>query len=217
MKDAGRIGFLIRGDYDPLDTYEFLDIVYYNEASYVAKKTTTGNIPTDNDEYWQAFAKAKREAGAVTGVKGEDELNYRVGDVNITKENIGLGNVQNLSQEEMLGGLTSENINSALGYDLSLYLVGKANKSLSYPVTLQAGSWTGESAPYSIAFSLEGLLDQSVEIIPDPSVTSEQVQAFVSAQIVTGTTEEGSVTLKAYGGNKPEVDLPIIAIIRGDS
>lgn len=34
-------------------------------------------------------------ASAVTGVKGNSEQTYRTGDVNITKENIGLGNVDN--------------------------------------------------------------------------------------------------------------------------
>ncbi len=34
---------------------------------------------------------------AVTGVKGNAETTYRTGDVNITKTNIGLGNVQNVS------------------------------------------------------------------------------------------------------------------------
>lgn len=34
-------------------------------------------------------------AGSVTGVKGSAEAEYRTGDVNITKDNIGLGNVDN--------------------------------------------------------------------------------------------------------------------------
>lgn len=34
-------------------------------------------------------------AGSVTGVKGSAETEYRTGDVNITKDNIGLGNVDN--------------------------------------------------------------------------------------------------------------------------
>lgn len=56
MNDAGRIGFLIKGDYDANATYEFLDVVYYEGASYVAKTTTTGNTPVRSNEYWQIFA-----------------------------------------------------------------------------------------------------------------------------------------------------------------
>ena len=60
MNDAGRIGFLIRGEYSDLETYDFLDIVYYNESSYVAKKTSTGNPPHRNNEFWQMTLGLKR-------------------------------------------------------------------------------------------------------------------------------------------------------------
>lgn len=38
--------------------------------------------------------------GVVTGVKGDAETNYRLGQVNITKENIGLGNVDNTADAD---------------------------------------------------------------------------------------------------------------------
>ena len=56
MNNAGRIGFLIKGEYNNTDTYDFLDVVYYGGASYVAKKLTIGNIPTKESEYWQILA-----------------------------------------------------------------------------------------------------------------------------------------------------------------
>jgi len=62
MTNAGRIGFLIKGDYDPAATYDFLDVVFYDHASYVAKKLTTGNAPVRNNEYWQVLA----EGGTLT-------------------------------------------------------------------------------------------------------------------------------------------------------
>lgn len=62
MNNAGRIGFLIKGEYDNAVTYDFLDVVYYNGASYVAKKPTIGNAPARNNEYWQIFA----EGGTLT-------------------------------------------------------------------------------------------------------------------------------------------------------
>lgn len=58
MNDAGRIGFVIRGEYDPLFSYDFLDVVYYDSASYVAKKLTVGNEPQESNEYWQILAKS---------------------------------------------------------------------------------------------------------------------------------------------------------------
>lgn len=58
MNDAGRIGFVIRGEYSALATYDFLDVVYYDGASYVAKKLTVGNEPQESNEYWQILAKS---------------------------------------------------------------------------------------------------------------------------------------------------------------
>lgn len=56
MNDAGRIGFVIKGEYSTDETYDFLDVVYYKGDSYVAKKLTTGNTPQKSDEYWQILA-----------------------------------------------------------------------------------------------------------------------------------------------------------------
>lgn len=55
-------------------------------------------------------------SGSVTGVKGDAESTYRDGDVNITKANIGLGNVENKSSATIRGELTSSDVTTALGY-----------------------------------------------------------------------------------------------------
>ena len=47
MISAGRVLLMPRGDYDNTATYEMLDIVSYNGSSYIAKGTTTGNLPTN--------------------------------------------------------------------------------------------------------------------------------------------------------------------------
>ena len=87
MNDAGRIGFLIKGEYDNTETYDFLDVVHYNNSSYVAKKLTIGNPPANNNKYWQTLADAPE--CAVLGVKGNAENVYRTGNINITPGNIG--------------------------------------------------------------------------------------------------------------------------------
>lgn len=56
------------------------------------------------------------EDGGVTGVKGENETDYRMGNVTITKENIGLGKAENKTSAEIRGEITAENIENALGY-----------------------------------------------------------------------------------------------------
>lgn len=65
MNDAGRIGFVIRGDYDSTATYDFLDIVFYSGSSYVAKKLTTGNEPNRDNEFWHIFAEKADEGDYV--------------------------------------------------------------------------------------------------------------------------------------------------------
>lgn len=60
------------------------------------------------------------EAGAqkntITGVKGSAETSYRTGSINITKANIGLGNVEDKSSATIRGEITSANVTTALGF-----------------------------------------------------------------------------------------------------
>lgn len=87
MNDAGRIGFVIKGDYDSSVAYDFLDIVYFGSSSYVAKKFTIGNEPRDNNEYWQVLV--KNSDSVVTGIKGNAETAYRTGNVSLSSGDIG--------------------------------------------------------------------------------------------------------------------------------
>lgn len=59
MRDAGIIGFVPRGEYSSTETYDFLQFVYYDGSTYVAKKETTGNTPAENNEFWQILAKGR--------------------------------------------------------------------------------------------------------------------------------------------------------------
>lgn len=56
MTDLGKIGYVLKGDYDATASYEYLDVVYYNGSTYAAKKNVTGVAPTtgrDDDLNWQ--------------------------------------------------------------------------------------------------------------------------------------------------------------------
>ena len=57
MGDAGKAMPVPRGRYSDTETYDYLDFVYSGDASYIAKKLTTGNPPAENNEYWQLFAR----------------------------------------------------------------------------------------------------------------------------------------------------------------
>lgn len=53
MATAGRILIVPRGDYSASTTYQMLDLVNYNSATWLAKKTSVGVTPSDaTSEYW---------------------------------------------------------------------------------------------------------------------------------------------------------------------
>ena len=55
MISAGRVLILPKGTFNASTAYEMLDFVSYQGSTYVAKKGTQGNLPT-NSEYWQLMA-----------------------------------------------------------------------------------------------------------------------------------------------------------------
>lgn len=51
--DLGKVGMVMKGDYNSASTYEALDVVSYNNGLYVAKQNVpAGTVPT-NTTYWQ--------------------------------------------------------------------------------------------------------------------------------------------------------------------
>lgn len=53
MHSAGRILIIPRGIYNETETYHLLDLVSYNGATWLAKQTVTGVLPSDeNHDYW---------------------------------------------------------------------------------------------------------------------------------------------------------------------
>lgn len=71
-----------------------------NISNKVDKETGKGlstNDFTDTDKTKLDGIESGAQVNTITGVKGDSESSYRVGNVNITKDNIGLGNVDNTS------------------------------------------------------------------------------------------------------------------------
>lgn len=64
----GKVMMIAKGDYSDAEQYEKLDFVMYNGCSYVAKQSTIGNIPT-NENYWQLLS-GKGDTGP-QGIQGE--------------------------------------------------------------------------------------------------------------------------------------------------
>ena len=78
MANAGRILILPKGEYNANTTYSMLDLVTYNGASWVCKKTAVGIAPSDaNSEYWQKMIDV---AGKQDKIKG--------GATSITNDNL---------------------------------------------------------------------------------------------------------------------------------
>jgi len=83
----------------------------YDEAT-----TTVAGLMSASDKAKLDGIEEGAQVNTVTGVKGNSESTYRTGNVNITKANIGLGNVENKSSATIRGEITSSNVTTALGY-----------------------------------------------------------------------------------------------------
>lgn len=53
---VGRVLIIPKGNYNPGETYQMLDLVNYGSGSWICKKTSTGNAPGAESEYWQLSA-----------------------------------------------------------------------------------------------------------------------------------------------------------------
>lgn len=93
----------------------------------------------------------------------------------------------------------------------------KANKASVFQKTLQATGWEGEDAPFTCALSVDGVTESSiVDISLSSSASQEQAKAWMAGQFADGGQEAGKVTVKAFG-SKPEADIPVTVIVRGDA
>lgn len=94
----------------------------------------------------------------------------------------------------------------------------KSNKSSNHKVTLLASGWTGSEAPFNYAINIPGIdnvKNWEVTNQTDPLMTDEELTAFGEAKIIAGSQSTDTVNLIAYG-TKPEIDIPILIIVRGD-
>ena len=82
----------------------------------LTQDATNGHILTFTNANGNTTIITIPDNNSITGVKGDNESSYRTGNVNITKGNIGLGNVENKSSATIRGEITSANVTTALGY-----------------------------------------------------------------------------------------------------
>ena len=88
MADAGRIGFVLKGNYDNTTQYERLDVVTHNNVLYAAKRDTIGNAPTgEDDDNWKVLIKNQVNGDFAT--KAEVPTLVKVDGDTITKDTDG--------------------------------------------------------------------------------------------------------------------------------
>ena len=71
--DIGKLTFTHKGDYAGGTAYVANDVVYYNGSAYIAKTSTTGNLPTST-AHWNNFAAGSGgiwNAGLSLGTAGQ--------------------------------------------------------------------------------------------------------------------------------------------------
>lgn len=160
----------------------------WNEAdassdAYILNKPTNVSAFTNDAQY---ITMADIPASDVTGVKGDAESTYRGGNVNITKGNIGLSNVENKSSATIRGELTFTDVTQALGYvppqtGMTYSFQGGVNK---FTVTPSEGQAQDVNITPSIADNVTG------------SGTSGKLVKFNGTNTVTDGPALGNDTTK---------------------
>lgn len=111
-----------------------------------------------------------------------------------------------------------ESIQNTLEGDVAANLAAQimALKSTMITATLSANVWSGTEAPYTYQLTIAGVTATSAQewLLPT-NATMEQVEAAQAANILDGGQSANTVILKAWG-DKPEIDIPVRIIKRGD-
>lgn len=116
---------------------------WQNQLKLKVDKVTGKGLSTNDftNEYKTKLDKIESGAqkNTVTGIKGNSESAYRKGNVNLTKANIGLGNVENLSSYAILNKIEAIHVKKGLGYSPACYI------QISLPIAPD-GSFTAKSS-----------------------------------------------------------------------
>ena len=140
------------------------------------------------------------QKNTVTGVKGSSESTYRTGNINITKDNIGLSNVNNTSDANkpvstaQQAALDGHNTNASAHNDIRL-LIEDLNTKLMNFLDLGTDESTGKEVIDSVS-ELVGLYEENADLIN--SITTSKVN--VSDIVNNLTTASTSKVLSANQG-----------------
>lgn len=209
---------------------------YINEIGLYAKEMDGGDdtealysvavAAVENREYMPAFAPGDAPAQIIqeycATISDADSVSIDcAGAAMLAEDAEKLLEKLTLSYDEKTGELQLESDGKALSTKKIAVdygnLSNKPKGSVSVSATIAASGWTGEAAPFVNSLSVEGVTESSiVDISLSSSATQEQAKAWMAGQFADGGQEEGSVTIKAFG-NRPESDIPVTVIVRGDA
>ena len=184
--------------------------IYPKTAASDVSLTKQGNVPSSATTV-QALAAALgtlafKSSIANTQVSGLTTSQFASGVIttalNITAE----GKIADARALKTLNDRITTNANN----------ITKLNSKIQN-VTLNISSWSGSEAPFSYTVSNSNVTSTSkvVEIMPANGATNEQLRAYLSAGLCGGATGTGTITIKAFG-KKPEVNIPITVVVRGE-
>lgn len=127
-------------------------------AEQVTLADTANNFTSTNVEGALAEVAELAKTGGVTGVKGDAESAYRKGNVNITKANIGLGNVDNtadankvVKEAKKTTGAISVVGNDSTNAEKSITFDGSADKEVTFNNGDFVTTLTGSNLQVAIA------------------------------------------------------------------
>lgn len=112
-----------------------LSTIDFTDTNYVH----TDNNYTNEEKEKLNGIEANAQVNTITGVKGSEEISYRTGNVSISKENIGLGNVDNTSDlNKPISTDTQKALDKTL-YNLGAFDTVTDNEDGTVTITRQTG------------------------------------------------------------------------------
>lgn len=191
------------------------------------------NIYTDDDKNKLSTVEEGAQINTITGIKGESESEYRTGDINITKSNIGLGNVEDKSSETIRAELTTGNVTDALGYipenaiDITyeeFLKLSEAERNNGITYYIKDGSIFGTTPPVHItnsitdAAGIHGIRYRNGILQIFNSESNSWVD-IISATVITddilSDTSENAIQNKAVTAKINEVTKSIAELVDG--
>lgn len=186
-------------------TYDSNTITNVVDRQYAVTPDKSGNLSVNVP--WESGG----GSSAVTGVKGDSESTYRTGNVNITKANIGLGNVPNVTTNNQTPTFTAASTLATLtsGEKLSTSF-GKIAKAISDLISHIGNT----SNPHSVTASQVGLGNvgnfKAVSTVANQGLTTtEKTNARTNIGAGTG---DGTVTRVDIGSTQYSPSSGVISL-----